>query len=318
MNSSPRITVAIANYNGRALLETTLRSLATQTLRDFSVVVVDDASTDDSVEWLRANWPDVNVVALPERQGVTSVLNVCLRSGRGAFVVLLNNDVELHPHCLQELANTLARYPTAGAAGAKLVDFYDRSVIDGAGDVYEWTGKADRRGHGVHDTGQYEEAGSIFGVCAGVAIYRRSAVEDVGLFDEDFFAFYEDVDWSFRAQLRGLECRYVPAAIAYHMGSATVGRERNDFALYHNWRNAIWVVAKNYPGVALLRYGHRLLEEQWSNLIWALHEGHARVFARVWRDAIRGLPAVLRKRRVVQGSRRVGLRELELVIGRDR
>jgi GT2 family glycosyltransferase len=280
-------------------------------------VVVDDASTDGTQEWLADRWPEVEVIVHHTNQGVTAALNACLRSGQGELVALLNNDVELEPNCLDELVRELDAYPGAAAAAAKLIDFNHRDVIDGAGDVYAWSGTSNRRGHGERDIGQYERAQPVFGACAGVALYRRSVLGAVGLLDEDFFAFYEDVDWSFRAQLQGYSCRYVPTAIAYHVGSATVGQGLSDFMLYQTWRNAVFVVLKDYPLSALLRHGYQFLVSQAHILVWAIQTRRVGIFMRAWRDALRGMPAVLRKRRDVQRSRRVGLKELERVIGVD-
>jgi GT2 family glycosyltransferase len=315
--SQSRLSAAILTYNGRQLLETILPSLAAQRYRDFEPIVVDNGSTDDTVRWLHAEWPELKVVSLPENIGVAAALNVCLRVNQSDMVALLNNDVELDPECLAELVNALDAHPEAGVATAKLLDFYDREVIDGAGDTYEWTGLASRRGQGARDVGQYDQARAVFGACGCVAVYRRSALRAVGGFDDQLFAFYEDVDWSFRAQLLGFSCRYVPTAVAYHMGSATLGREMSDFMLYHYWRNQTWVVAKNYPLSALLRFGYRFLNSQRGNLLWAVRTGRSRVFARAWRDAMRGMPKVVRKRREVQRSRAIGLRELEALIGVD-
>jgi GT2 family glycosyltransferase len=313
--TEPRLTVAIATYNGRELLATVLDSLAKQTFRDFRVVVVDDASTDGTSAWLADRWPEIEMLVHPANRGVTATLNACLRSGQGELVALLNNDVELDPNCLAELVRELDAYPGAAAAAAKLIDFNHRDVIDGAGDVYAWSGTANRRGHGERDVGQYDRAQPIFGACAGAALYRRSALDAVGLLDEDFFAFYEDVDWSFRAQLQGYSCRYVPTAIAYHVGGATVGQGVSDFMLYQNWRNAVFVVLKNYPLSALLRHGCQFLVSQAHNLVWAIQTDRLGIFLRVWRDTLGRMPTVLRKRRLVQRSRTVGLKDLERVIG---
>jgi GT2 family glycosyltransferase len=316
-SKNARVAVAIASYNGRHLLEIVLPSLRAQSFDDFRVVVVDDASDDDTVAWLASRWPDVEVIVHPHNRGVTAALNTCLRAGGSDFVVLLNNDVELDRNCLGELVAALDANPRAAVSAAKLMDFYDRAVLDGAGDVYTWKGYANRRGQGQRDTGQYDHEQFIFGACAGVALYRRAALQRVGLLDEDFFALQEDTDWSFRAQLLGYSCRYVPTAVAYHMGSATLGRGLSDFTLYHNWRNNIWVVLKDYPASALLRHAHELLLDQAHNFVWAVQKGRQRVFFEVWRDVIRALPSLLRKRRVIQSSRTVGLRELEQVIGVD-
>ncbi len=312
---NPTVTAAILNYDGRHLLEVVLPSLAAQTFTDFRTVVVDNGSRDDSVSWLRATWPTVEIVALPQNVGVTPALNVCLGAAESDFVLLLNNDMELEPDCLAELVRTLQEYPLASSACPKLIDYYDRAVLDGTGDIYIWNGAANRRGQGERDDGQYDQPQAIFGACGGAALYRGSVLDLVGGFDEQFFAIYEDVDWSFRAQLAGLSCRYVPTAVAYHMGSATLGRELNDFTLYHNWRNGIWVIAKDYPPSALLRNCHRLLGRQILHLGYALFNGRIRLWLRVWRDALRGLPEILRKRRGVQGMRRATADDLNAVIG---
>jgi hypothetical protein len=312
---APLLTVAVLSYDGRHLLEVILPSLARQTFRDFEVLVVDNGSRDDTVSWLRENWPEVAVVSLPENVGVTAALNVCARSARGRLVGLFNNDLELDADCLGELVGALDSHPDAGWAGAKLMDFEQREVIDGAGDVFTWAATGGRRGHGERDRGQYDDPRAIFGACGGAALYRRSALELVGEFDEDFFAFYEDVDWNLRAQLAGFSCRYVPTAVVYHMGSATIGRGLSDFTRYHLWRNTVWIIAKDIPATALLRHAPHLLLGQAINLAVAVRDRKLGVWLRVWRDALRGLPRALRKRREVQARRRIGLRELEAIVG---
>lgn len=315
--AAPELTVAVLSYDGRRLLEVILPSLARQSFRDFEVVVVDNGSRDDSVRWLREHWPEVEIVSLPENIGVTAALNVCARSGRGEVVGLFNNDLELDPECLRELVGALEAHPEAGWAGAKLRDFQQREVLDGAGDIFTWAATGGRRGHGERDRGQYDEPRAIFGACGGAAVYRRSALERVGGFDEDFFAFYEDVDWNLRAQLAGFSCRYVPSAVVYHMGSATIGRGLSDFTRYHLWRNALWIIAKDLPAGALLRHAPQLVLGQILNLAVAVRDRKLGIWARVWRDALRGLPGALRKRREVQSRRTIGLSRLDAVVGPD-
>lgn len=315
MSPDAALTVAVLTYNGRELLQTVLPSLAAQRFRDFRTVVVDNGSRDGSAEWLAEHWPEVEVIALPDNVGVTAALNVCLRAGDSELVALLNNDLELHPDCLGELVAAMRRHPRAGSAGAKLVDFHDRGVLDGAGDLLGWGGVPARRGHGERDHGQYDAPRAIFGACGAAAVYRRAAIEQVGPFDEAFYAFYEDSDWALRAQLAGWDCRYVPSAIAYHMGSATLGAEMSDFTRYHVWRNAIWLVAKDYPASALLRQAHRLAFVQAAGLRDAVRARKLAVWRHAVGDALAGLPAVLQRRRAVQRGRTRSLRELEAIIG---
>jgi GT2 family glycosyltransferase len=308
------LTVAIATYEGRSLLEIALPSLAGQSFRDFRVVVVDNASEDDTVDWLRERWPEVEVVVHKRNLGVTASLNTCLRMSPTPLVGLFNNDIELDPSCLQELVGAMQEHPEAGWACAKLLDFHQRDVVDGAGDVFSWLASAERRGHGQRDRGQYDEPRAIFGACGAAAVYRRSAVEDVGPFDEDFFAIYEDVDWDLRAHLAGFDCRYVPSAVVYHMGGATIGSGLTDFACYQQWRNTLWIIAKDLPADALLRHAPQLLLGQLIVLAMAVRDRRLGVWLRAWRDGLRAMPNVMRKRREVQARRRVELSALEAVI----
>lgn len=315
----PAMVLAIATRDGRHLLEQMLPSVAAQRFRDFRVVVVDDGSSDGTADWLVERWPEAELVALADNRGVTAAFNVCLRAiGEAEFLALFNNDMELDPGCLGELVAALRAHPEAGFAGAKLVNFHRRDMLDGAGDVFYWGGTGWRRGHGEYDRGQYDRPRAIFGACGGAALYRRTALDAVGPFYEPFFAFFEDVDWSFRAQLSGIGCRYVPTAVAYHMGSATLGAGMTDFTRYHLTRNAIWLVLRDYPAEALVRQLPRLLRVQLLGLRDARRHGQLGPWARGWRDALRGLPAALRDRREVQRRRRVSVRRLEQVIAADR
>jgi GT2 family glycosyltransferase len=305
------LTVAIPNYNGRALLEEMLPSLQRQTLRPATIVVVDDCSEDDSVAYLADCWPQVRVIRQPQRGGVTAAMNACLAAADGELVGLFNNDMELDPNCLAELVAELERHPQVGSVTPKMLDFAERAVFDGAGDLLTWRGGGRRRGHGERDTGQYDSPGEVFGPCGGAALYRRWALERVGGFDEGYFAYYEDIDWAFRAQLTGVRCRYVPTAVLYHRGSATLGRGMTDDNGYLLWRNPVWLVAKCYPIRMLVRHAPAIFRGQAGNLYTALREHKPQVWARAMRDALRGLPAVLRKRRHVQRSRVVSLAQLE-------
>jgi GT2 family glycosyltransferase len=306
-----RLTVVLTNYNGRALLECVLPSLRAQTFRPFATVVVDDCSSDDSIAYLREHWPDVTVIELASNRGVTAAMNVALGACSSELVGLFNNDTELAPGCLAELVAALDRSPRLGSVTPKMLDFAEREVLDGAGDLLNWRGGGRRRGHGERDVGQYDHLEEIFAACGGAAIYRRAALDAVGELDEDYYAYYEDIDWAFRAQLAGFRCGYVPSAVLYHRGSATLGRGMSEFNGYHLWRNPIWLIAKCYPAGALLRHAPALARGQAGNLLVAARERKLGVWARAMRDALLGLPAALRKRRAVQRSRVISLSELE-------
>jgi GT2 family glycosyltransferase len=308
---APRLTVALTNYNGRALLEPMLESLFAQSYADFTVLLVDDCSTDDSVAYVSRRWPQVEILEMAANSGVTRAMNAAIERPRTELVALFNNDMELDPACLTELVAALDAHPEAGTATPKMLDFENRGVLDGAGDVLNWRGGGRRRGHGETDHGQFDEPQEIFAPCGGSVLFRRAALDTVGGYDEAYYAYYEDVDWAFRAQLAGFRCRYVPTALLYHRGSATLGRGLTDFNAYQLWRNSIWLVAKCFPASSIVRHLPDVLRGQLGNLYMAIRDRKLAVWARATRDAGRGLPAVLRKRREVQRSRTVSIGELE-------
>lgn len=302
---TPRVSLIIPNWNGETLLPTCLNSLRRQTYRDFEVVVMDNASSDGSLELLHRDYPEARIVSLPRNLFFAGAVNAGIRLTDGELVALLNNDTEAEDHWLEELVAALDAHPEAGMAASKLLLFDRRDIIQSAGDLYRPSGVPGNRGVWEKDNGRYSEPGEVFGACAGAALYRRSMLEDVGLLDEDFRGYCEDVDLSFRAQLGGYRCIYVPAARVYHRLSATGG---GPVASYFCGRNFISVVVKDMPGALLRRYWHRVLGAQvgyaWHSLRHS-REPAARARLRGQAAALLQLPLMLRKRRTVQASRRV-------------
>jgi GT2 family glycosyltransferase len=296
------VTFAILNYNGRDLLRGLLPTLAAQTARGFHVTVVDNGSTDDSVAWLAAEWPDTAVVRIPENIGVTRALNRAVDAVATPYVALLNNDLELTPTWLEEMRGALEAHPAAGSADGKLLNFHRRGEIDGAGDLVARTGEASKRGFGEKDHGQFDHATDILCASGGAALYRREAFARVGPFDEDFGAYYEDTDWGLRAQLCGYGCRYVPTAVAFHMGSATTGKDKPTYAHLFS-RNNLLMLIKCVPAGALPRLGPLMVAFQLKWLVASARGGGLRPHLKGWAQAARLLPRTLRKRREVQAKR---------------
>jgi GT2 family glycosyltransferase len=288
---SPRVTVVVPNWNGERFLLTCLGSLRRQSFTDFETILVDNGSTDGSVAFAGRNFPEVRVLPLPENRGFSAAVNVGIRSSDAEYVALLNNDTETDPRWLEALVEGASAYSEAGFFASKLVDFDDRRVLDGAGDVLRRSGLPYRLGHGEPDRGQYDGVTYVFGACAGAAMYRRSMLEDVGLFDEDFFANCEDGDLSFRAQLAGYRCLFVPGSVVYHMGSATFGR-RSATSTRLGTRNSLCLLVKNLPGQL-----SRLVVTAATSTLVAHLEGLA--------GALRLLPLMLKKRREIQKRRQV-------------
>jgi GT2 family glycosyltransferase len=293
-----------------------LPSLREQTYGDFRVIVVDNGSTDGTVEHVRAAHPEVRLLELGTNRGFAAAVNRGIAAGGAEHVAVVNNDLELDPHWLEWMVAALRDHPGAGSATGKML-FYDRrDVIDGAGDFTSWYAISAPRGRGEVDQGQYDTPEPVFSACGGAAVYRRAAIDAVGLFDEDFFAYAEDVDWGFRAQLAGWTCRYVPSAVVFHMGGATSGRVPN-LSRYLFFRNTLWMVAKDWPAAALARNAPRLLLFLLKSATASIRGRWFRAMLRGAAHAAAGLPRTLRKRRSVQRSRRVDMAYLNGVVRPD-
>ncbi len=300
----PRVTVIIPNWNGERFLSTCLGSLREQSFEDFDVIVVDDNSTDGSVAFTRRNFPEVRVLPLDENKGFSAAVNAGIRASGAECVALLNNDTEVDPKWLHALVRDADAHPEAGLFASKMVDFYDRRVLDGAGDALRRSGLPLRLGHGEPDRGQYDEKALVFGACAGAALYRRNMLDDVGLFDEDFFANCEDGDLSFRAQLAGYRCLYVPESVIYHMGSATFGK-RSPTSVRLGTRNSLCLLVKNLPTPLVPGLLPFVLAGQLSRLVVTASTSTLRAHLAGLTGALGLLPLMLKKRREIQKRRRV-------------
>ncbi|HUR86505.1 MAG TPA: glycosyltransferase family 2 protein [Solirubrobacteraceae bacterium] len=301
------VTLVVLSYNGRDLLAATLASVLSQA---GTALVVDNGSDDGTAGWLRATWPQVRVLELPENVGVAAALNRAIAATSTEFVALLNNDVELAPGWLDPLLATLVAHPEAASATGKLLRYDDRERLDAAGDVLLRSAAVINRGAGELDRGQYDRPEAVFGACAGAALYRRAAFDTVGPFDETYFAYLEDVDWSMRAQLAGFAARYEPAAVGFHMGGATTRRKPGFYGRLQR-RNQLLLVAKTFPAGTLARHGWRIAGTQLVSLASSAREGELRSHASALGEAARMLPAALRRRRALQRRRRAPVREVE-------
>ena len=290
-----RVTIVIPTWNGRELLDGVLVSLREQRFRDFDVLVVDNGSTDGTPRHLRAAHSDVAVLALAENRGFAGAVNAGIARAAGEYVALLNNDMELDPDWLAELVAALDADPAAGSAASKLRMLREPDVLDGAGDLVTWYGATWRRGHGELDRGQYDEPGVVASPCAGAALYRRRALEEVGSFDERFFAYLEDADWGLRAQLAGWRCRWVPSAVAYHLGGATT-RRMGQLETELIARNTPALVLKSFPAGRLAAWAPMIAGYQGWVFVQAVARGAWRAVLQGWATAARGLPGTLRAR----------------------
>jgi GT2 family glycosyltransferase len=299
------VAVLIVNWNAGPLLDRCLAALAAQQRPPDRVIVVDNASSDDSLSLAAEHLRSAEVIRLRENVGFARANNIAAAAAADADAyVLLNPDAFAEPGWLQALVSAALRHHDVAAFASRMLLDAAPQYLDGAGDSYHVSGRAWRIGHGRADSPAMRHEREVFAPCAAAALYRRAAFAEVGGFDERFFCYFEDVDLGFRLRLRGHRALYVPDAVVRHVSSALSGY-RSDFAVYHGERNAVWTFAKNMPGLLLWRYLPQHLLLNLAALLFYPWRGQGRVVWRAKRDALFGLKPMLAERRRVQGARRV-------------
>lgn len=298
---SPRVTVIIVNYNGLDCLKLCLTALKRQRFKDFKVIVVDNGSRDGSQAWVKRYQNEVLLLEMGYNSGFSKANNAGLSLVEGDYVALLNNDAIAHQDWLYNLVASLDAAPDrVGSAASKMV-YYDRpDRIDRAGDGYSYVGAGLLRGRGA-PASEFSRSEMVFGACAGAALYRRQMLEELKGFDEDYFLIYEDVDLSFRAQLKGYQCLYVANAVAFHMASYSIGYD-SAISVYHGHHNIERVFLKNMPAKLLLAsLVPHLLYVLLAGLFFALR-GNGVVYWRAKWDVLKNLPRIVEKRHLIQNT----------------
>ena len=293
------------NWNGLAYLSDCLDSVRAQTYEPIETIVVDDGSTDSSADLVAASYPEMRLVRLERNRGFAHAANRGMTEAWGEIVALLNNDAAADSHWIEELVTTLRRHPDAGFAASKILLRDPPDTLNSAGDVFRRSGVPDSRGVWEADRGQYDEEVEVFGASGAAVAYRRSMLSDVGVFDERFFMYCEDVDLAFRAQLAGYRCVYAPRAVVRHRLSASGG---GTLASYQCGRNFVWLLARDLPGAAWRRYWASIVATQLGLAIQALlhiREPAARARLRGQLAGLLGAPRFVAERRALDTSRRV-------------
>ncbi|KAA0893318.1 glycosyltransferase family 2 protein [Oryzomonas rubra] len=300
----PMISIIILTWNGKTFLQPCLDALAAQSYRDFETILVDNGSRDGSADYVRNAYPWVRLVELPENVGFAEGNNRGLAVAQGAHIVTLNNDTAVQPEFLAELVAAVEADPGIGMVAAKMLNFYRTGRIDSVGVRPTTAGLGINIGVGEADEGQYDVPSEVFGPCAGAALYRRAMLEEIGFFDGDFFAYYEDLDLAWRGRLAGWRAVTAPRAVVYHVHSATGGR-MSPFTVYQVQRNKWYVLLKNWPPTLLLRHLPRILAWDGAALLLALVRGRFVPALRARLHVLRDLPPLLRKRREIARLRRL-------------
>lgn len=305
----PSIDIVIPTWNGKTHLANCLRSLAGQTYGRYVVIVVDNGSTDGTLDLIRNHHPGVRLIALPENRGFSAAVNLGIGAGSSPLVFLLNNDTEAASDCLAELVRAAEDHGN-GFFAPKMLSYRERDVLDGAGEGYLRGGVGYRLGSMERDSEIYNRQRQVFGACGGAALYRRDMLERIGLFDEDFFAYLEDVDLNVRANRAGYTCLYVPSARVYHIGSATSGSRINPFTVRLSTRNNLFLLVKNYSLIYWLRFLPAIFIYQFFWLLFVVKKRQIGSYLAGVAGFLRGAAWMLKKRKAVLRSPGIGNREL--------
>lgn len=288
MENMPTISVVIPNYNGKRFLKESLSSIINQNYNFLDVIIVDNASHDGSVEYLEENYPEVTIIQNYENLGFAAAVNSGIKASTTEYIFLVNNDVELDPNCISNLVECIEKNDKIFAVNSKMIQYHDREKMDDAGDEYTILGWTKRVGYNKSPD-KYLKSREIFSACAGAALYKKNILDEIGYFDEKFFAYLEDLDISYRARIHGYQIQYCPQAIVYHIGSGTSGSQYNEFKIKLSARNNIYVPYKNMPWPQLLLNSPLLILGFLIKYLFFLKKGQGRAYLKGLKEGLHSL-----------------------------
>jgi GT2 family glycosyltransferase len=308
-STCPKVTIVIPNWNTQRWLDGCLGGLRAQSYRDFEIILVDSGSTDESVPYVRTHFPDVRVITLNQNRGFAAAVNAGIKAADSEYVVLLNVDTVPRPEWLASLIQAIEQSPPeVGCLASKMLSLTNPSLIDDAGDTFSWYGSARKRGQ-REPAVNYDQPTEVFSACAGAALYRRTFLEEVGLFDEGFTSYLEDVDLGFRGRLMGYRCLYVPTAEVLHQGQGA-GTPRGHY-VYLLTRNRLALLLKCVPTSLWFKHAYTLLFGQFYFFL-VYKKPHRSVAG--YYSLLRALPRILRQRQAIQQRRKISNQALESML----
>mgnify|MGYP000432702724 CR=1 FL=1 len=320
---SPLISVVVLNWNGYQVLEGCLRSLNDQTYQPLEIIVVDNASTDGSVDFLRQKFQDINLIINGKNLGFGGGNNIGIRASHGKYIMILNNDTRVDPKCVEELKRSIEKDDRYGVCASKILLECKPDIIDGVGIVVCPDGLSFGRGR-LEKKDRYDEEEEIFFASDCACLYRREMLEDIGLYDEDFFAYADETDMGWRARLAGWKCIYSPKAIVYHLHSVSSGGRYSSFKAFLVERNRIWVALKNFP-ISLIILGQFYTLWRYVFQAYGALRGRGaagrftsdfskaeliKILLSAYLSACKQVPLMLKKRKVIQKKKRITNREV--------
>lgn len=328
--AQPLVSVIVVNWDRKELLRACLDSLNRQTFHDLEIIAVDNGSRDGSVEML-AGLPGIRLIANPTNRGFCAANNQGIAEARGRYVALLNNDAEADPRWLDELLRAFDHGQDVGMAASKILVWEDRQTIDKAGHLIYPDGQNRGRGSGESDHGQYDRLEETAWPDGCAAMYSKAMLDQIGGFDEDFFAYADDAELGLRGRIAGWRCLYMPAAVVYHHQGSTLGRFAPERLVLIE-RNRLWLAAKLFPWRLLALNPVYFLARAAAGA-YAAAAGNGEVgrfrgrqgfpvllkcFFRANIKALAGLPRMLSKRRDVAKIRRLSASEVCALLQRFR
>ena len=300
------VTITIPSLHRPDLTARCLEFIRRQTFPadDWEVVVVENEAQADSIlpDPLP---PNVRRIELPTNEGTTGSINRAAAATQSRYILLLNNDVELQPDYIAKLVQALDGDPKLAFATGKLLRAKERTHLDGAGDAMLMAGAAYRLGHFDRDEGQYQQPMAVLSGCGAAVLYRREAFEACGQLDPDFLAYLDDFDLALRAHLLGYGGLYVPDALAYHIGSATLGDVLHARIVEYVTRNQIYLLVKDYPGSVFWRLLLRIIVYQGLWFGFVLRNGHLGAYLRGWLAGLHDIGRMRSKNRKLMAKRRI-------------
>ena len=306
---APCLSVCVIAYNSGPTLKACLEHLAAQTFRDFETLVIDNASPDDGDAEIAASFPGVQLIRNTENLGFTGAGNQGARLARGRWYVLLNPDAYAEPDWLAQLVAASERHPAVKSFTSVQLAEDQPGYLDGLGDVMTIFGIPYRGGYLSRDVGQARE-GEVFSPCGASMMIDRALFQDLGGFDEDFFCYGEDVDLGYRLQLANQPTLLVPKAVIRHVGSASTGGRKSEFAVFHGTRNRFWVLFKNTPALLLPLVVPLHMVALVAIYLRRENRPHARLIWTAVKAAFAGAPRMFRSRALVQRSRRASMLQI--------
>ncbi|MDA1110850.1 MAG: glycosyltransferase family 2 protein [Nitrospinae bacterium] len=314
MDKTNPVAVIIVNWNSGKDLEKCLAALTHQTRPPQEVIVVDNASSDDSLSGIEEQFPHVELIRLHDNTGFSHANNLGAEKVKACdWIAFLNPDAFAEPNWLENLIRAAEGKPEFSFFGSHMLRHGAADAMDGTGDIYHVSGLAWRRDHGLSASKTNRRTDEIFSACAAAAMIQKDIFLEAGGFDETFHSYFEDVDLGFRIRLAGHRCLYVADAVVEHVGSGSTHRT-SDYAVYHGNRNLVWAYVKNMPSYLLWIYLPQHLLANIAALLWFTIQGKGKVIFRAKWDAVKGLPRVLAQRKTIQGNLKVSVREIRRVL----